>query len=126
MASTDPIFVVNCTKDFPMVSKDGIRIPVNDDGSKEALDGMLMAFSSATNQIEEWLLAGRRVVVHCLAGQQRSPAVIAAFLMDHRSFGLQEAIRYIRCKKPDAFFWHVNFRDPLERYAILLGNVVRT
>jgi protein-tyrosine phosphatase len=53
------------------------------------------------------------VVVHCRAGQQRSAAVMAAYLM-RKGMGLEQAIKYIKSRKPDAFYWNVNFMPALK------------
>lgn len=116
-------FIVNCTKDLPMYCEKGIYIAVDDDGSKEALDGMFNKFSEVADRIHQELQNGSQVVVHCLAGQQRSPAMVAAYLMKHRGYTLENAVRHIRAKKPDAFFWSINFLDPLQRYAMMLGKL---
>lgn len=114
-------FIINCTKDLPMLHANNMRIPVNDDMSREALHGMLLALPNAVEQIETQLGNKKKVVVHCLAGQQRSPTVIAAYLIAKRGYTLPDAITYIRSKKKDAFFWSVNFRDSLEQYVMLLN-----
>lgn len=114
-------FIVNCTKDLPMKSDRNIRIAVHDDMSKEAIDTMFMALHNVVEQIHEELQKGRRVIVHCLAGQQRSPTVIAAYLVAKCGYSLPDAIHYIRSKKKDAFFWSINFRDALERFVMMHG-----
>lgn len=110
-------FVVNCTMDLPMKSQHNMRIAVDDDGSKQSLDHMFLRLSETADRIHDELTIGNKVVVHCLAGQQRSPAVVAAYLMKHHAYSLEDAIRYIRAKKPDAFFWSINFLDSLQRFA---------
>lgn len=113
-------FIVNCTKDLPMKSVNGVRIAVDDDMSREALYGMLLALPGIVDEIDLQLKKNRRVVVHCLAGQQRSPTVIAAYLVGKLGYDLKDAIQYIRSKKKDAFFWSVNFRDSLEQYVMMI------
>ena len=109
-------FIVNCTKDFPML-RPGIRVAVDDDGSPESMDAMVVALPSVVAKIDAALIVGMRVIVHCLAGQQRSPAVISAYLMKTKKMSLVPTIQFIRSKKADAFFWAVNFRDALTRYS---------
>lgn len=117
------ICAVNCTNDLPRVcSADScIRLGVDDDMSAESQRTMILAFEPVTGQINTWLSDGKTVVVHCLAGQQRSPAVAAAYLLKYADLSLEEAVRHIRAKRPDAFFWQINFRDALERWAQLIG-----
>lgn len=113
-------FLVNCTKDLPMKCSNGVRIAVDDDMSREALYGMLLALPGVVDEIEYQRKRNKRVVVHCLAGQQRSPTVVAAYLVAKHGYDLKDAIRYVRSKKNDAFFWSVNFRDTLEHYVMML------
>jgi hypothetical protein len=117
-ASPSEAFIVNCTKDLPMVRVHNMRISVDDDGSREAMESMFQSLPEAVERIQEMVIGkGIPVVVHCHAGQQRSPTVVAAYLMHQRlCCTVEDAIRFVRCKKPDAFFWTANFRDALERY----------
>jgi hypothetical protein len=48
-------------------------------------------------------------------GRQRSAATVAAFLMTS-GMRKNEAIEYIKSKKPDAFFPEVNFDNALSRF----------
>ena len=109
-------FIVNCTKNLDMLSTDNIRIAVDDNGSQEALDILLTAFPSAVNIIDRKLKNDQTVVVHCLAGRQRSAAVIAAYLMAKCGYTLDDAIGFIKKKKVDAFFPNINFLWSLEQY----------
>lgn len=113
-------FVVNCTRDLPMINDEGHRIPVDDNGTKESLDAMFLALPEAVKLIHQELGNNRPVVVHCLAGQQRSPIVICAYLMAKRGFTMEEAVSYVRSKKRDALFWTINFLDSLQRFSMFL------
>lgn len=114
--STPPgAFVVNCTKDLPMISTYGVRIAVNDDLSTQSTHVMTAAFPGVIDSIDQVRKAGGKVVVHCAAGQQRSAAVVAAYLMS-KGISLQEAISYIKSKKQDAFLTGVNFLPSLESF----------
>jgi protein-tyrosine phosphatase len=48
---------------------------------------------------------GKNILVHCLAGNQRSAAFVCAFLMNAKKFTLDEAIKYLLEKKPNVFFF---------------------
>lgn len=119
MEVTDDTFIVNCTKDLKMKNENNLRIAVHDDMSPEALHGMFLALPNAVDTIHEQLQNNKRVVIHCLAGQQRSPTVIAAYLIAKCGYTLEDAIAYIRGKKKDAFFWSVNFRNSLEQFVMM-------
>lgn len=117
----EDVFVVNCTKDLPMVNQNNIRVAVHDDMNKNEIDSMFLALPQVVQKIDDQLASGKIVVVHCLAGQQRSPTVVCAYLMHKLGWRLVDAVQHIREKKKDAFFWQVNFRDALERYEMVLS-----
>jgi protein-tyrosine phosphatase len=118
--ATGQWFVVNCTRDLPMILPDGLRIAVDDDQSPEALDGLLEALPGTVQTIHETLSRGQHVVVHCQAGQQRSPAIVAAYLMTYYGMPLAESIAFVRERKADAFFWKANFLSALEAFERLI------
>lgn len=51
--------------------------------------------------IREQLGAGRGVAVHCLAGEGRTGCVLAAYLMETRKIGAEQAISTLRVVKPE-------------------------
>ncbi|WP_396189492.1 dual specificity protein phosphatase family protein [Flavobacterium sp.] len=113
---TSNTFIVNCTKNLDMLNDNNIRIPVNDDGSIEAMDTMVKLLPDIIELIDAKLKENQIVVVHCLAGQQRSPAVIAAYLMTKHGYSLKNAMDHIKSIKKDAFFWTCNFQYTLEQF----------
>lgn len=108
-------FIINCSKDLPMLGQ-GIRLPVNDDLSREAMDTMTRELPRVLKIIDSVRASGGTVLVHCFAGQQRSAAVVAAYLMAH-GMCKQDAIEFVCSKKPDAFFTGVNFDPALENFS---------
>lgn len=115
-------YIINCTKDLPMASH-GMRVPVDDDGSIDSINCMYGSFNvcntcnTCNTAINKELENGGKVIVHCKQGQQRSATIVCAFLVwKGVANSLQEAIQIIKTKKPDAFFWQVNFKAALERY----------
>lgn len=115
-------YIINCTKDLPMLSQHGIRLAVDDNRSATSMREMFNALPQITDAIHERVSHGRNVLVHCQAGRQRSAAAVSAYLIRHHKYTLEDAVRHVRDKKPDAFFWEVNFRDALEWFAILEGS----
>jgi len=106
--------VVNCSKDLPMKGV-GVRVAVDDNPDENPQ--MYGAFEKVIQWIDDRRSEGRNVVVHCFAGQQRSAAVIAAYLMaKEHTLSVEEAINFIKYKKPDAFWHHVTFMPALIRW----------
>jgi protein-tyrosine phosphatase len=121
--ATGQWYVVNCTRDLPMVARDGLRIAVDDDLSPEALGSFLEALPDTVEKIHEQLSRGQQVVVHCHLGQQRSPAVVAAYLMAYYGMPLAESMAFVRERKADAFFWKANFLPALEAFEAHLNRI---
>lgn len=110
------IFVMNCSKDLPMMRSayGGTRLWVDDHPTSEAT--MTANLPLMVRYIEDQLAQGHDVVVHCFAGQQRSATVVAAYLMKTKGFTPDQAIEFIKSKKPDAFLGGVHFINSLLEY----------
>ena len=108
-------YVINCSKDLPMVSNYGMRLAINDDLSQDAYRTMHAALPMIIRRIDNIRNSGGDVLVHCHAGQQRSAAVVAAYLMS-KGMPKDEAIRYIKSRKRDAFLTGVNFDPVLKNF----------
>lgn len=119
-------FQINVSKDLPMFAmfaSPGMRIAIDDNQSNRTFVDLLHALPTAMETIDEQLKLGNKVVVHCLAGQQRSAAVVAAYLLFKKVVPtVADAVYFLRAKKKDAFFWAVNFRQPLD---IWFGEIQR-
>ena len=111
--------IVNCTPDLPFfeigdgVSQEQIRIPVLDIQDRRDIDALRDAIVVVVPRIAKHLAEGNDVLVHCVAGRQRSCAVVAAFLMARKGLSREDAIAFVKTKKRDAFFPEANFADAL-------------
>jgi protein tyrosine phosphatase len=132
--------IVNCSKDIenkfslnllkpiesaPQIVQDWLldnsfyikyyRIPVDDNGKKEELDNFYKLVKELLPFIALEYSKGKNILVHCLAGNQRSAAFICAFLIHVKKFTLDEAIQYLLEKKPNVFFFgsQINFKNAL-------------
>ena len=110
--------VINCTKDLPFTSLDikKYRLPVDDnlqDCDKqdmlkylpEMIDIILLAYKTLTP-----------ILVYCQVGIQRSPTVIAAFIIRMTGISYEEAIRFIQSKKDMTFRPTINFNQSLQDF----------
>jgi predicted protein tyrosine phosphatase len=122
------MLVVNCTTNIPFI--DGVenathvRVPVEDNGNVEEIEKLEQKLPEIVNVIDKHLTQGHKVLVHCHMGRQRSAAVVAAYLMYKHSWTPDEAISYLRSKKPDAFFPAPNFVSALRRSSPLAYRTV--
>lgn len=105
--------VVNCTKNLsaaPVPGQRYVRIPIDDDPRDAQALFHALRDTSVLDDIEETLASGKRCLVHCMAGAQRSAAVVACFLVARRGFDPDAVVAYVRSRRPVAFFFGiVNF-----------------
>ena len=90
-----------------------INLPVHDspDECKK-----LLSLIHETHVLEKMHLAleeKKPVLVHCFAGMQRSCALVACYLIKYNNMTPDEAIDYIKLKRPIAFFGKFNFMETL-------------
>lgn len=106
--------IVNCTTDIP---GGDIRVAVKDNGDPKQQAILLEHLPEAVRTLESALVRGERCLVHCRHGQQRSSAVVAAYLMHvGLAKGVDDAVHFVRRRRPEAFLCGVNFREALERF----------
>jgi len=57
---------------------------------------------SVVDFLEKQKKAGRTIYVHCLAGVNRSAMVVAAYLMREHGWSRDQAVAFVRSKRPQA------------------------
>ena len=126
MASMDESFlrqngietVFNCTKDLPFHSsmRRRYRVPVDDNLEEEEIRNMeLWSFEIIYKLLLEYK-QGNTILIHCAAGIQRSAAVTAMFLMVFTGMKHEDAMQYIRERRPIAFFKNANFLKSIQGF----------
>ena len=114
--------IVNCAKEIPCYFEQDINyfhIPVDDSDDMEENNLFFKYLEHATGFIKEHLDQNRNVIVHCKQAIQRSPAVIAAYLMKYFKLSLKEAMEFVKMKRPEAFFYQSNFENALTSWEML-------
>lgn len=110
--------VFNCTKDIafhPSIANK-YRIPVDDNLKEEEIRNLeLWSYEIVYKMINEYK-KGQPILVHCAAGMQRSAASVAMFLIALKNMKPQEAVDYIRSRRPIAFRPAVNFKQSIEGF----------
>jgi len=74
----------------------------------------LLSLINETNILERMhdeIVKNKPVLVHCFAGMQRSCALVACYLIKYHNMNPNDAIDFIKQKRPIAFFGQVNFMD---------------
>lgn len=94
------------------------RIPIDDNGKGIEIDNFYKYLTTEVDKIVFEYEKGKSILIHCLAGNQRSAAFVVAFIMRYKKIALQEAINLLLEKKPNVFFFgrQVNFMDALVKY----------
>jgi hypothetical protein len=110
--------VFNCTKDIPFVPsiQRKYRIPVDDNLQAEEIRNMELWSYEIVYKMSLEYKTGQPMLVHCAAGMQRSAAAIDLFLIAVRNMTPDQAIDYIRARRPIAFRPSANFRKALDGF----------
>jgi len=117
--------VFNCTKDLPFhrCVKRCYRVPVDDNLQDSEIRNLeLWSFEIIVKLSKEYK-EGRPVLVHCAMGMQRSAAVIAMFLIAFKNMSAEEAIAFIREKRPIAFMPMTNFSRSIKGFEAALQKI---
>jgi len=109
--------VFNCTKDLPFHHsiRNKYRIPVDDNLKAEEIRNLeLWSFESIYKLAKEHKQGN--VLVHCYAGMQRSAAVVAMYLIAIYEMKHEQAISFIKHKRPIAFLPFTNFLKAIQGF----------
>jgi protein-tyrosine phosphatase len=111
--------IFNCTKDIPI--KQGVaqriyRIPLDDNLQVDEIRNLELWSWESAFKISKELEAGNRVLVHCAAGMQRSAAVVAIYIIAKYRVTTDEAIQYIKKRRPIAFYGNANFYNSIKGF----------
>ena len=109
--------VFNCTKNIPFheAVRNRYRVPVDDNLQEEEIRNMeLWSFET----VYKLRLEHKKgpVLVHCHAGMQRSAAVVAMYLIATKRMKTEEAIQYIKERRPIAFSPSANFLRSIQGF----------
>ena len=110
--------VFNCTKDLPFHAsvRRQYRVPVDDNLQAEEIRNLeLWSFEIVTKMINEYN-EGHTLLVHCAAGMQRSAASVAMFLIAANRMKPDEAMSYIKQRRPIAFLHSANFEKSIRGF----------
>lgn len=122
-AKIDTVF--NCTKDLPFHQSilRRYRVPIDDSLQEEDIRNLELWSVEVVFKILRELSAGRTVLVHCYAGVQRSAASVAMLLLATTKMTTDEAIAYIRSKRPQAFRPAVNFERSIRSFEAYVAKI---
>lgn len=117
---TEDAFVVNCTTDVPLPKNAAGRYHIKIWDHPSQHEELLKNLPIVVRAIDEYLARGKKVLVHCRAGMQRSAATVAAYIMYKRGYTWDEAKKFIQAKKPETFTPVPTFDKTMKVYYALL------
>ena len=103
--------VFNCTKDLPFshLIRTQYRVPVHDNLQEDEIRNLTLWSTEIAYKLMTEYNKGKPILVHCMAGMQRSAASVAFLLIALKRMHAQEAMDYIRERRPIAFTPSANF-----------------
>lgn len=111
--------VFNCTKDLPFAPVQPMiqyRVPLDDNLEEAEIRNAGLWSSEIALNIYKYHQEGARILVHCMAGRQRSAASVAMYLILLKGFTTEQAIRFIREKRAVAFYPQPNFLRSIQMF----------
>jgi protein-tyrosine phosphatase len=110
--------IFNCTKDIPFapLKVKLYRVPVDDNLQADEIRNMGLWSPEIIVKLVKEYNTGANILVHCHAGMQRSAAVVAMFLIAKYRCTTDEAIAYIKRRRPIAFHRSANFERSIREF----------
>jgi hypothetical protein len=110
--------VFNCTKEFPfsphVLRK--YRVPVDDNLAPVEIAHMEAWGPEIVYKVIAEHKQGMNILIHCHAGMQRSAAVVAMVLIAMTGRSADDIMKFIRQKRPVAFFPVANFDSAIRGF----------
>lgn len=106
--------IVNVTSHVPLYHSEQIQychLPADDTQKQNLLEYFDRAYSFIHNAIEN----NEKVLVHCVAGISRSPAIVIGFLMRYAKMNMNEAYDFVK-RKRSIVSPNLNFMGQLLEY----------
>ena len=110
--------VFNATKDIPFApgTQYMYRIPVDDNLQDDEIRNMEHWSWEIVFKVIKDYNAGKQILIHCMAGMQRSAAITAMVLIALYRCNTDDAIKYIKSKRPIAFYIQANFYKSIKGF----------
>jgi dual specificity phosphatase 12 len=110
--------VFNCTKNLPFspIIETRYRIPVDDNLEEEEIRNMELWSSEIAYKMIGEYIQGKTILVHCMAGMQRSAASVAFFLISFFKMRALDAMKMIKENRMIAFYPRANFGRSIDYF----------
>jgi hypothetical protein len=113
--------VFNCTKNLPFCPLIPIkyRVPVDDNLEEDEIRNMQLWSAEITFKMMAEYISGKPILVHCMAGMQRSAASLAMMLIAYKKIRAQDAMKIIKDRRNIAFAPSPNFLRSIQYFDAL-------
>jgi len=115
--------IINCTRDVEFnkhyTNCENIRLPIDDQPHRNLFQSNIDLYNKLEDIVEyihEYLGQNKSVLIFCKEGRQRSPTVIAGYIMKYGKVSSKQAVEYIKSKRSDAFEPRINFYMTLQKF----------
>ena len=110
--------VVNCTKNLPFANNAPvkIRVPLDDVDEPEEVNNLTLWAPEVVYKILQYHYTGHNILVHCQAGVSRSCSVMTMILIADKQIHTDQAVEYVKKKRPIAFIGGMNFRKAIDAF----------
>lgn len=110
--------VFNCTKNLPFSPIIAVkyRVPVDDNLEEEEIRNMELWSSEIAFKIMAEYNQGKNILIHCMAGMQRSAAAVAFLLIALERRHMIDVMRFIKMKRSIAFHPRANFERAIDYF----------
>jgi protein-tyrosine phosphatase len=110
--------VINCSKNIAFSSNKtkNLRVPIDDNLEKKEIVALYKYLDPITKFIHKNLLSGKKILVHCYAGKQRSASVICAYLIRYLKISYKEVSELMKSKRMIVFTPLPNFDGALKLF----------
>ena len=107
--------IINCTKknERTNMNIDYLQVPLDDPPCVVDVGYVNSNFMPIITFISNAINNKKNVLVHCVAGAQRSAAIVAIYLMVIYKVNYMVAVQFIKTKRPICFLGNVNYIDSL-------------
>jgi len=112
------VVVFNCTKNLPFSPMIPIkyRVPVDDNLEEEEIRNMELWSTEIAYKLISEYMEGKTILVHCMAGMQRSAASVAFMLIAYYKMRATDAMKFIKEKRNVAFYPSANFGRSIDYF----------
>jgi protein-tyrosine phosphatase len=110
--------VFNCTKNLEFSTKIPIkyRIPLDDNLEEQEIRNLELWSAEVAFKIMTEYMSGKCILIHCMAGMQRSAASMAIMLIAYLKCHALDAMKLIKEKRPIAFHPRANFGRSIDYF----------